>query len=113
MKILGAVLTSSDTAGPYAQTRPLAIEELELAAPGPTEVLVRIEAAGICHSDLSVVDGSRRRPLPMLLGHEAAGTVLEVGAEVRKLAPGQRVVAAFLPRCGDCDACATDGRLPC
>jgi len=113
MKILGAVLTSSDTAGPYAQTRPLAIEELELAAPGPTEVLVRIEAAGICHSDLSVVDGSRRRPLPMLLGHEAAGTVVEVGAEVRKLAPGQRVVAAFLPRCGDCDACATDGRLPC
>ncbi len=99
MKILGAVLTSSDTAGPYAQTRPLAIEELELAAPGPTEVLVRIEAAGICHSDLSVVDGSRRRPLPMLLGHEAAGTVAggrRRGAEAGARPARRRGVSAAL-----------------
>ncbi len=113
MRIFGAVLRSSGTATPYARSQPLAIEELELDPPGPTEALVLIEAAGVCHSDLSVVDGSRSRPLPMLLGHEAAGTVVEIGSAVRGLALGQRVVAAFLPRCGECPACRTDGRLPC
>jgi alcohol dehydrogenase len=113
MRILGAVLSRSGTTAPYAQSRPLAIEELELDPPGPTEALIRIDAAGICHSDLSVVDGSRPRPLPMLLGHEAAGTVVAVGSAVERLAPGQRVVAAFLPRCGACAACESEGRLPC
>lgn len=113
MRILGAVLNSGGMSGPYARTLPLTIEELELDAPGPSEVLIRIEAAGICHSDLSVVDGSRNRPLPMLLGHEAAGTVMQVGPHVSGLSIGQRVVASFLPRCGECAACHTDGRLPC
>jgi len=76
-------------------------------------VLVRIEAAGLCHSDLSVVDGHRVRPTPMLLGHEAAGRVVEVGTAVTELAVGQRVVMAFLPRCGECAACRTDGKMPC
>ena len=98
---------------PFSQSRPVTISELELAGPGDDEVLVRIEAAGICHSDLSVVDGHRVRPTPMLLGHEAAGRVVEVGAGVCDLAVGQRVVMAFLPRCGECDGCRTDGRLPC
>lgn len=113
MRIRGAVLEQRGITPPYAQARPLRIVELQLDSPRETEVLVRIEAAGICHSDLSVVDGNRERPLPMLLGHEAAGVVVEVGAEVRDLKPGQRVVAAFLPRCGDCAACRTEGRLPC
>jgi Zn-dependent alcohol dehydrogenase len=113
MQITGAVLEEIGRPRPFADSRPISISELELAAPGPTEILVRIEAAGICHSDLSVVDGNRIRPVPMLLGHEAAGRVVELGSEVLDLAPGQRVVMSFLPRCGECANCAEDGRLPC
>jgi alcohol dehydrogenase len=113
MKITGALLTETGASRPYADSRPLRIVDLELDGPGPGEVLVRIEAAGLCHSDLSVVDGNRPRPLPMLLGHEAAGIVEAVGPGVDDLAPGQRVVTVFLPRCGDCAACRTDGKLPC
>lgn len=113
MKITGAVLEEIGRPRPFADSRPITISELELEGPGPTEVLVRIEAAGICHSDLSVVDGNRVRPVPMLLGHEAAGRVVEVGSAVTDLAPGQRVVMSFLPRCEKCDNCAEDGRLPC
>ncbi len=72
--------------GRYAESRPLTVTELELAPPGDGELLVRIEAAGLCHSDLSVVDGNRVRPVPMLLGHEAAGVVEQVGARRRDLA---------------------------
>ena len=111
--IRGAVLASHGREGPYARSRPIAVTELTLEPPGPTELLVRIEAAGICHSDLSVVNGARERPLPMLLGHEAAGRVVERGAEVGDVGIGERVVMTFLPRCGDCAQCATDGRLPC
>ncbi|GAA2754013.1 alcohol dehydrogenase catalytic domain-containing protein [Amnibacterium kyonggiense] len=113
MRIRGAVLEESGRPGPFAASRPLTVDELELDDPGPTELLVRIEAAGICHSDLSVVDGDRPRPTPMLLGHEAAGVVERVGADVRDVHEGDRVVLTFLPRCGECAACATDGRLPC
>ncbi|GJJ22574.1 alcohol dehydrogenase [Mycolicibacterium mageritense] len=86
------------------------MSELDLAEPGPGELLVRIEAAGLCHSDLSVVDGNRVRPVPMLLGHEAAGVVESGDSD---LPVGQRVVMTFLPRCGQCAACATDGLTPC
>ena len=113
MKITGAVLEEIGRPRPFADSRPISISELELAAPGPTEILVRLEAAGICHSDLSVVDGNRVRPVPMLLGHEAAGRVVEVGSAVIDLEPGQRVVMSFLPRCEECANCAEDGRLPC
>src|SRR5690606_22669470 len=74
-----AVLRSSAAPAPYAQSRPLSIETVQLLPPGRGEVLVRVRAAGLCHSDLSVIDGSRPRPLPMLLGHEAAGEVVESG----------------------------------
>lgn len=113
MIITGAVLDSAGAERPYAQSRPLRIVELELDPPGPGELLVRIEAAGLCHSDLSVINGSRPRPLPMLLGHEAAGIVEAVGAGVTDITIGQRVVMTFLPRCGQCDACAADGRVAC
>lgn len=113
MQIVGAVLDEVGRPGPYAQSRPISIDTLELDPPGPGEVLVRIEAAGLCHSDLSVVNGARPRPVPMLLGHESAGIVTELGEGVDDLAVGQRVVMAFLPRCGQCPGCATDGRLPC
>jgi alcohol dehydrogenase len=111
--ITGAVLEESGRPGPFSDTRPLTVTALELAPPGPTELLVRIETAGVCHSDLSVVDGNRPRPTPMLLGHEAAGVVEAVGTDVRDVHEGDRVVLTFLPRCGECAACATEGRLPC
>ena len=113
MRIRGAVLTTSSSTAPYRDSMPIVVEELELDRPGPGEVLVQIEAAGICHSDLSVVNGSRPRPLPMLLGHEAAGRVLSSGDDEGRELVGRRVVMAFLPRCGECRACATEGRLPC
>lgn len=111
--IRGAVLETIGAPRPYAESRPVTVRSLELEAPGPGEVLVRIEAASLCHSDLSVVNGSRMRPLPMLLGHEAAGRVEELGEGVEDLAVGQRVVMAFLPRCGECAGCRTDGKMPC
>jgi alcohol dehydrogenase len=94
---------------PYANSRPLELAEVELAPPGPGEVLVRVGAAGLCHSDLSVIDGSRTRVMPMMLGHEAAGAVAEVGPGVRDLAVGDHVVLAFVPSCGHCGPCR-DGR---
>lgn len=113
MLIRGAVLEEIGRPRPFAASTPITISELELDDPGPGELLIRIEAAGLCHSDLSVVDGNRVRPVPMLLGHEAAGLIEQVGAGVDDVRVGQRVVMTFLPRCGDCDGCATDGRMPC
>ncbi|ORV19711.1 alcohol dehydrogenase catalytic domain-containing protein [Mycobacterium celatum] len=113
LQIRGAVLERIGLPRPYAQSRPISVTEVELAPPGAGELQVRIEAAGVCHSDLSVVDGNRVRPVPMLLGHEAAGIVERVGDGVTDVEVGQRVVMAFLPRCGRCAACATDGLTPC
>ena len=90
MKIQGAVLESIGLPRPFEQSVPIRVGELDLAEPGPGEVLVRIEAAGLCHSDLSVVDGNRIRPIPILLGHEAAGIVEQLGAGVDDIAVGQR-----------------------
>src|SRR6188472_3696280 len=90
---------------PYAESRPLEIAELELDPPGPGELLVRVGAAGLCHSDLSVIDGSRPRVMPMVLGHEAAGQVLEVGHDTEGFSPGDHVVLAFVPSCGHCAPC--------
>ncbi|MET1133795.1 MAG: alcohol dehydrogenase catalytic domain-containing protein [Aeromicrobium sp.] len=112
-RIRAAVLERLDAPRPFARSRPLTIGEVDLDPPAGREVLVRVEAAGICHSDLSVVDGVRPRPVPMLLGHEACGRVVEVGPDVRDVSVGQRVVMTFLPRCGTCDACRTDGVRPC
>ena len=72
MRVRSAVLREMGAAPPYAESRPLEIAELELDPPGPGEMLVRVRAAGLCHSDLSVIDGSRPRVMPMALGHEAA-----------------------------------------
>ncbi len=109
MKIRAAVLRTMGAAMPYAQSRPLSIEEVELDPPGPGEVLVRIAAAGLCHSDLSVINGDRPRPMPMALGHEAAGIVEALGPEVDDLAVGDHVVMVFMPSCGHCLPCA-EGR---
>jgi alcohol dehydrogenase len=113
MLINGAVLRESGVARPYRDSAPLSVVELELAPPGPGEVLVRIEAAGVCHSDLSVIDGNRPRPVPMLLGHEAAGRISALGSGVADFAVGDRVVLSYLPRCEECAGCASGGRFPC
>lgn len=106
MKIRAAVLEEMSRPAPYAASRPLVVQEVDLQGPGPGEVLVRIAAAGLCHSDLSVINGDRPRPLPMVLGHEAACMVEAVGSGVDDLAPGDHAVCVFVPSCGHCGPCA-------
>jgi Zn-dependent alcohol dehydrogenase len=105
VNVTAAVLRRTEAARPYTASRPLELTSISLAGPGRGEVLVRIRAAGLCHSDLSVIDGSRPRPLPMALGHEAAGEIVEVGPDVADCAPGDHVVLAFVPSCGHCAPC--------
>ncbi|GAB7189537.1 zinc-dependent alcohol dehydrogenase family protein [Kineococcus sp. NUM-3379] len=105
----GVVLERAGAPAPYAGSRPLGVVEVDLAAPGPGEALLRVTAAGVCHSDLSVVTGERPRPLPLLLGHEGCGVVEETGPGVRNVRPGQSVVVSFVPSCGTCRPC-TAGR---
>lgn len=107
MKVRGAVLRTSGLPAPYAQSQPLSLETLTLDPPDAGELCVRVLAAGLCHSDLSVIDGSRPRPLPMVLGHEATGEVVEIGSGVHDFAVGDRVVFSFVPMCGHCDPCAS------
>jgi alcohol dehydrogenase len=109
MKIKAAVLRAMGAPTPYAKSRPLSIEEVELDPPGPSEVLVRVAAAGLCHSDLSVINGDRPRVMPMVLGHEAAGVVEELGRGVDDLKRGDHVGMVFVPSCGHCLPCA-EGR---
>lgn len=106
MKTRAAVLRTLGSPRPYADSRPLVIETVTLDPPGRDEVLVAIKAAGLCHSDLSVINGDRPRPLPMALGHEAAGVVEALGEGVTDLAVGDHVVMVFMPSCGHCNPCA-------
>ncbi len=107
MKVRAAILEEMGRKPPYAQSRPLTIGEVDLEGPGTGEVLVKVVAAGLCHSDLSVIDGNRPRPTPMILGHEAAGIVQEIGTDVHDLKPGDHVVMSFVPSCGHCVPCAS------
>ncbi|MBI3452324.1 MAG: zinc-dependent alcohol dehydrogenase family protein [Rhodospirillales bacterium] len=109
MKIRAAVLNALGAKPPYATSKPLSVEEVELSPPGRGEVLVRIAAAGLCHSDLSVINGDRPRPTPMVLGHEAAGVVEALGPGVDDLRKGDHAVMVFVPSCGHCAPCA-EGR---
>jgi S-(hydroxymethyl)glutathione dehydrogenase/alcohol dehydrogenase len=84
---------------------PLVVEDVTPAPLGPGQVLVAIEASGVCHSDLTILRDGMGGLAPVILGHEGAGTVLEVGAGVDDLAPGDRVIGAFVPACGDCWHC--------
>jgi len=109
MKIRGAVLEAMGAQPPYTQSCPLVAGEVDLAPPQRGEVLVRVAAAGLCHSDLSVINGDRPRPTPMLLGHEAAGVVEQCGEGVTDLQAGDHVVLVFVPSCGHCAPCV-EGR---
>lgn len=100
-----AVLYEAGAAEPYARSRPLVIEDLAVPEPREGELGVSITFSSLCHSDLSVVNGSRIRPLPMALGHEAVGRVKTVGAGVDDVKVGDHVVLVFVPSCGHCRAC--------
>ena len=113
MNTKAAVLHQMKLGRPYTDSNPLKIEQLTLDSPGFNEVVVKIKAAGICHSDLSVINGNRPRPLPMALGHEAAGVVVALGKGVNNLAIGDHVVFAFLPSCGSCSYCNTGRAALC
>jgi S-(hydroxymethyl)glutathione dehydrogenase/alcohol dehydrogenase len=89
----------------YEAGKPLVVEDLAQPAVGPRDVLVRIAASGICHTDLNVISGLSALPLPIVPGHEACGTVEEVGSEVRRVAVGDRVLASVSPACGSCWWC--------
>lgn len=92
---------------------PLRVESLELAEPGPHDVLVRIEAAGLCHTDLEVMRGTISMPLPMVLGHEGAGVVVQAGGDVSGVVAGDHVVLSWNPACGRCFACEREQPLLC
>jgi len=107
MKVKAAVLYEVGKKPPFNESLPMIVETVELDGPRDGEVLVEVYRAGICHSDLAVVDGTRVRPVPMLLGHEASGIVREVGKGVADLNPGDHVVFSYVAICGKCIHCAT------
>src|SRR3954469_13275235 len=88
--------------------QPLVIEDLGSPDLGPRDVRVQIDASGVCHSDITVQTGGVPMPPPVILGHEGAGTVLEVGSEVTRVQVGDRVIASFVPSCGNCFYCLRD-----
>ena len=89
----------------YQAGRPLVVEDVELLEPGPHEVQVRWKANGVCHSDFHIVNGDVPHPLPVVLGHEAAGVVERVGAGVETVKPGDHVCSSYIPSCGRCSYC--------
>ncbi len=93
--------------------KPLVIEDVSINKPGPREVLIRTAAAGVCHSDLHFIEGSYMYPMPVVLGHESAGVVEQVGSEVRTVAPGDHVITCLSAFCGHCEDCLTGHMSRC
>ena len=113
MKTTATVLREMGMPAPFAETEPLERVELELSPPGEGELLIRIRAAGLCHSDLSVITGQRPRVMPMALGHEAAGEVVATGPGDHGFVEGDHVVLAFVPACGECRFCVEERPALC
>src|SRR6266545_1012220 len=109
MKMTAGVMFEQGLERPFARSMPLKIESVDLDGPGEHEVLVEIAAAGLCHSDLSAIQGMRPRKMPAVVGHEAAGIVREIGKGVTSVAVGDHVVMLFVASCGTCRYC-TSGR---
>jgi S-(hydroxymethyl)glutathione dehydrogenase/alcohol dehydrogenase len=97
----------------HAAQTPLSVETVTAADLKPTDVLVRLRAAGLCHTDLEVIEGSLRYPMPIVLGHEAAGVVERVGAAARGVKAGDHVVLSWNPHCGQCFYCDRDAPILC
>jgi S-(hydroxymethyl)glutathione dehydrogenase/alcohol dehydrogenase len=102
-----------DAAVLHAAGAPLAIERVSASALAPSDVLVRLRAAGLCHTDLEVIEGSLRYPMPIVLGHEAAGVVEDVGAAVAKVRRGDHVILSWNPHCGHCFYCDRGAPILC
>lgn len=100
MRVKAAVFEGNGVDSGYEAARALNVREVDLEGPGPGEVLIRIAAAGAGHSDLSVMNGTRPRTVPMILGHEASSVVQETGSGVDDVVPGDHVVCIFAPGCG-------------
>jgi len=113
MKMKAAIVFDQGLPKPYSESAAVQVEQVDLTGPGNTEVLVRIVAAGVCHSDLSVVNGNRARPIPIVLGHEGAGVIEEVGSLVEDLAVGDHVAFIFMPNCGNCLQCRSGKPSSC
>jgi alcohol dehydrogenase len=109
MKMTAAVMFAQGVPRPYAETKPLRIETVDLEGPGTGEVLVEIAGAGLCHSDLSAIEGNRPRAVPTVVGHEAAGIVREVGTDVTRVKRDDHVAMLFVASCGSCDLCQGAG----
>jgi alcohol dehydrogenase len=107
MKARIALLRVMGTGRPYQVTKPLEIVEADLEDPGFGEVRVKMAAAGLCHSDLSVINGDRPRDMPVALGHEASGIIEAVGPGVTRFELGDHVVLVFVPSCGHCVPCGS------
>lgn len=113
MRMIAAVLHETGLAFPYKESQPYRIEEVDLEGPGDDEVLVEVQAAGLCHSDLSAVAGRIKRQLPVVAGHEGAGIVREVGSGVRHLKQEDHVVMTVASGCGYCRHCRNNRTLLC
>ena len=106
MKIKAAILRQSGLPRPYSKSKPLLIEEVELDPPNADEVLIKIKAVGLCHSDLVAISGERGKPMPIVLGHEAAGIITAVGDHVKEFEIGDHVVPSYVASCGQCEMCS-------
>ena len=107
MQMKAAVLYEQGKEHPFVSSNPLVVEDVDLEPPGDDEVLIKTGAAGLCHSDLSMIRGVMERKVPMVPGHEAAGIVEEVGKNVTQCKSGDHVVMSFVPICGRCEYCTT------
>jgi alcohol dehydrogenase len=105
VKMTACVVREGGHSQPFAESKPISVEEVTLDGPGPGEVLVKIGGAGLCHSDLSILNGDRQRGLPLVLGHEGAGEIVELGAAVNDVKVGDHVAFQFSASCGRCRRC--------
>ena len=97
----------------YEVNQPLQMEDIDVALPGPREVLVRTKASGVCHSDLHFVEGLYTTTMPVVLGHDAAGIVEAIGSQVNYVSPGDRVICCLSVFCGQCERCTTGRPVLC
>ena len=105
IKSRAAVLFDMGLPRPFSKSKPIKVIDIDVDPPGFDEVLVKVSAAGLCHSDLSVVNGNRPRAMPMVLGHEGSGVVAAIGEGVENFKIGDHVVFVFVPSCGKCIPC--------
>jgi alcohol dehydrogenase len=113
MRMTAAVLHEQGRPSPFSKSAPFAVEEVELEGPGEGEILVEVRAAGLCHSDLLLVEGRGKRAVPYVGGHEGAGIVREVGRGIGWLKPGDHVDMTVPSGCGHCSYCLDSRAVLC